>query len=368
MEPDDRPSELDRRTHRGRGARSNRGSRFLARQTRLEDDGWGSAERALDEDGRPATTVTPERTRSILSTNDSPDIAFDRSINPYKGCEHGCVYCFARQTHAYLDLSPGLDFETKLFSKPDAAGRLRAEFAKRTYRPEVIVIGTNTDPYQPAERMLRITRSLLEVLDACNHPVALVTKSRGILRDLDLIASLAERSLVRVMFSITTLDVDLARTLEPRTSMPAARLDAMQRLHEAGVPVGVMVSPVIPALTDGEMESILSAAAEHGARWASTILLRLPREVAGLFEEWLDEHAPDRKEHVLSLLRQAHGGDLYRSEYGHRGRGSGPWAEMLRRRFHVAAKRFGLETESSAGLRTDLFERPLDVKGQLGLF
>ena len=365
---DSHDDPLSRHRLRGRGALSNRTSRYLPRSTSAVDDGWGSAERARSENGRPATSVTAERTRSILARNDSPDIFFDRSINPYKGCEHGCVYCFARSTHAYLDLSPGLDFETKLFSKPEAATRLREELARPSYRPAVIAIGTNTDPYQPAERDLGITRSVLEVLDECAHPVALVTKSRGILRDLDLIRSLAERSLVRVMFSITTLDPDLARRLEPRASMPAARLEAMRRLHEAGVPVGVLVSPVIPALTDTEIEAVLEHAAAAGARWASTILLRLPREVADLFDEWLAEHEPDRRDHVLSLLRQAHGGDLYRSEFGHRGRGAGPWAEMLRRRFEVAARRFGLDTERDAELRTDLFRRPLERGGQLGLF
>lgn len=365
---DTHDGSLSRRRLRGRGALSNRAGRYLPRSTTAVDDGWGSAERARSEDGRPATSVTAERTRSILARNDSPDIFFDRSINPYKGCEHGCVYCFARSTHAYLDLSPGLDFETKLFSKPEAAARLREELARPSYRPAVIAIGTNTDPYQPAERDLRITRSVLQVLDDCSHPVALVTKSRGILRDLDLLTSLAERSLVRVMFSITTLDPDLARRLEPRASMPAARLEAMRRLHEAGVPVGVLVSPVIPALTDTEIETVLEQAASAGARWASTILLRLPREVADLFDEWLSEHEPDRRDHVLSLLRQAHAGDLYRSEFGHRGRGAGPWAEMLQRRFEVAARRFGLGTERDAELRTDLFRRPLERGGQLGLF
>lgn len=352
---------------RGRGALSNRNSRFAPRELAAFDDGWGTLERLREEDARPGTTLLRESTRSILSRNDSPDIAFDVSINPYKGCEHGCVYCFARPTHAYLDLSPGLDFETKIVAKPEAAASLRRTFERPGYEPSVIAIGANTDPYQPFERQLAITRSLLEVMDAYAHPCVIVTKSRGVLRDRELLASLAERGLVRVMFSVTTLETRLAQTLEPRASSPAARLAAMRELAAAGIPVGVMVSPVIPALTDRELESILEAAHAAGARTAATILLRLPREVAGLFEEWLGEHAPDRKEHVLSLLRQAHGGELYRSEFGHRQRGAGPWADALERRFRIAVQRLGM-TEGEGGLRTDRFRCPERAGGQLGLF
>lgn len=361
------PTPDPRTTRRGRGAVSNRDSRFLSRQTSAYDDGWGSLERVLEEDGRPRTTVTAERTRDILATNDSPDISFDRSINPYKGCEHGCSYCFARPTHAYLDLSPGLDFETRLFSKPDAPRLLRQTFDRPRYRPSVIAIGANTDPYQPIERELCITRGLLEVMDDYGHPCVVVTKSRGVLRDIDLLSSLAERGLVRVMFSITTLDANLARRLEPCATAPAGRLEAMRRLSEAGVPVGVLVSPVIPALTDAEVERILEEAHAAGARSAGTILLRLTREVAQIFEEWLEVHVPDRREHVLSLLRQAHGGELYRSEFGHRQSGEGPWAQMLQRRFRLTVERLGMD-EPEMALRTDHFRRPQRPGDQLGLF
>lgn len=360
-------SEESPRALRGRGALTNRTNRFAPREHSAFDDGWGSLERSWEEDARPETVLLREQTREILSRNDSPDIAFDTSINPYKGCEHGCVYCFARPSHAYLDLSPGLDFETRIVAKPGAAESLRRAFDRKGYQPTVIAIGANTDPYQPFERQLQITRSLLEVMDAYSHPCMIVTKSQGVLRDRDLLAALAERGLVRVMFSVTTLDADLASRLEPRASSPSARLRAMGRLSEAGVPVGVMVSPVIPALTDPELESILEAAHAAGARTAATILLRLPREVAALFEEWLGEHAPDRKDHVLALLRQAHGGELYRSEFGHRHRGKGPWAEMLRRRFEVTVERLGMQ-HGGAPLRTDLFERPVRRGGQLDLF
>ena len=356
-----------RRPLSGRGALSNRDGRFAARETTAFDDGWGTLERLREEDARPATSLLRESTRNILSRNDSPDIPFDVSINPYKGCEHGCVYCFARPSHAYLDLSPGLDFETKIVAKPEAAASLRRAFERPGYVPSVIAIGANTDPYQPFERELAITRSLLEVMDAYAHPCVIVTKSRGVLRDRELLASLAERQLVRVMFSVTTLDARLAQALEPRASSPVARLAAMRELAGEGVPVGVMVSPVIPALTDSELESILEAAHAAGASTAATILLRLPREVAGLFEEWLDEHAPDRKQHVLSLLRQAHGGELYRSEFGHRHRGAGPWADVLQRRFRIAVQRLGM-TQGEGVLRTDLFQRPERAGDQLGLF
>ena len=354
-------------TQRGRGASSNRDGRFEPRQTHAFDDGWQSLERMLDEDGRTRTRVQPEYPRSILARNDSPDIPFSVSINPYKGCEHGCIYCFARPTHAYLGLSPGLDFETRIFSKPNAAELLRAAFAKRGYRPDVIALGANTDPYQPAERELRITRSLLEVMLEHRHPCSVVTKSQGILRDVDLLVQLAELRLVRVFVSITTLDDELARSMEPRASAPAARLRTLRELSQAGVEVGVLASPMVPSLNDVELEAILKASAEAGARTAGWILLRLTQEVAELFQEWLSAHYPQRKEHVLSLLRQAHGGELYRGEFGTRMRGTGPWATLLARRFELAVKRLGLDGVLPP-LRCDLFRRPPQPGENLELF
>ncbi len=321
---------------KGRGARSNPPVRFEPR--------WVFPE-PTDEDAIPRaipTEVFEDRSRSILTRNDSPDIPYDTSLNPYRGCEHGCAYCFARPTHAYLSLSPGLDFETKILAKPGAAELLRREIAKARYRPRPIAIGTNTDPYQPVERNLRITRSILEVLRECRHPVAITTKSASVLRDLDLLAPMAEDRLVQVAFSITTLDPALASRLEPRASTPARRLEAMRALSEKGVPVCVLVSPVIPGLTDHEIERILEAGAAAGATAASWILVRLPRELKELFREWLETHAPGRAGRVLARLREAHGGKLYDPTFGIRMRGSGPYVAMLDRRFEVACRRLGL--------------------------
>ncbi|HEY3174319.1 MAG TPA: PA0069 family radical SAM protein [Candidatus Polarisedimenticolia bacterium] len=291
------------------------------------------------------TIVTPEVTRTIITRNDSPDIPFDRSINPYKGCEHGCIYCFARPTHAYLGLSPGLDFETRIFSKPDAAARLREELRRPGYRCEVMALGSNTDPYQPAERKLRITRGVLETLAEHDHPVGIVTKSTLVLRDLDILVPMAARNLVRVMLSVTTLRLDLARRMEPRAAPPRQRIETIRALTEAKVPAGVLVSPVIPGLTDGEMERILEAAAAAGAGTAGWILLRLPLEVKELFEAWLGEHEPLRAAHVLNLVRATREGKLNQPEFGRRMRGTGPYAELLRRRFQIACRRLGLDQE-----------------------
>ncbi len=341
---------------KGRGAVSNRTGRFEANARVRIDDGWGDGDPA-DGPPSPATTLTVDATRTIVTRNESPDVPFDRSINPYKGCEHGCVYCFARPTHAYLGLSPGLDFETRLFWKPDAPALLDRELRRAGYEPRTIALGANTDAYQPVERDLRLTRRILEVLCAFRHPFGIITKSALVLCDLDLIAPMAADGLAGVSISVTTLDRDLARRMEPRASTPAKRLDAIRRLADAGVPVAILASPMIPALNDHEMEAILAAGAEAGATSANTILLRLPLELAGLFEEWLRTHVPDRADRVLSLVRQSRGGALYRSEFGERMMGTGPHADLLRARFRAAVRRYGLGGRRW-DLRTDLFRVP----------
>jgi len=350
---------------KGRGAVSNRPGRFEAHDRHAIDDGWD-----LDDDVPPLrTVVTDERPKTIINRNKSPDIPFDRSINPYRGCEHGCIYCFARPTHAYYGLSPGLDFESRLFAKPNAAELLEAELFKPSYKPRVMAIGTNTDPYQPVERERRITRSVLEVLQRFNHPVGIVTKSPLVLRDLDIIGPMAEQGLASVGFSVTTLDGDLARTMEPRAPRPAKRIEAMRRLSDAGVPVIVMAAPIIPALNDHELEGILEAAADAGAGRAGYILLRLPLEIKDLFTEWLQAHRPDRARHVLNNLRQSRSGELYVAGWGKRMTGDGPEAEMLAQRFKLACKRLGLNEGRSvdAATRTDLFRRPPKAGDQLDL-
>ncbi|MGH9749020.1 MAG: PA0069 family radical SAM protein, partial [Candidatus Polarisedimenticolia bacterium] len=316
---------------RGRGAVDNPAGRFEKRRVAPPEEIWWD-----EDEGPPAavpTTVTPETTRTILARNDSPDIGFDRSINPYKGCEHGCVYCFARPTHSYLGLSPGLDFETKIFSKPEAAALLRGELSRPGYRCAVIALGANTDPYQPAERRLRITRSILEVLLEFRHPVGIVTKSSLVLRDLDLLVAFAALRLASVYVSITTLDADLARRMEPRAASPARRLRTIQALARAGVPAGVLASPMIPGLNDPELERILEEAAAAGARSAGYILLRLPHEVKEIFTGWLEARYPLRAAKVLALIRETRGGNLYDPAFGERMRGSGPYADLLARRF-----------------------------------
>ncbi len=338
----------------GRGAASNRSGRFERNTYEDFDDGWGAGDVVLPP---LKTTVTAEAIRSIITHNDSPDLPFDRSINPYKGCEHGCIYCFARPTHPYLGLSAGLDFESRLFSKPDAAAVLRQELRRPRYQADVLALGANTDPYQPIERRLHITRQILEVLAEHQHPVCIVTKSNLVLRDVDLLAPMGRAGLAAVMVSVTSLDRGLARRLEPRAPTPERRLEALAGLAEAGVPVGVLASPMIPALNDVELEKILEAAAHVGARAANYILVRLPREVADLFGEWLLAHYPDRAAHVLALIKDSRGGELNDPQFGTRMRGEGAYADMLARRFDMALKRFDLN-RSLPSLRTDRFAVP----------
>lgn len=344
--------------HRGRGALSNRAGRFETCETVGTDDGWGPA------DATPAplrTSLTREASRTIITFNRSPDIHFDRSVNPYRGCEHGCIYCFARPSHAYQGLSAGLDFESRLFFKPDAPERLRRELSRPGYVPRVIALGVNTDAFQPVERDQGLTRALLEVLAAYNHPVSLLTKSALVQRDIDLIAPMAEKGLVRVGVSLTTLDRGLARAMEPRAATPQRRLDTMRALSDAGIPVIVMAAPIIPALNDMEIESLLAAARDAGADHAGYVLLRLPHEIKDLFHEWLAEHYPDRAARVINLLREMRGGKDYDPRWFERGRGRGPYAQLIARRFRRAAARLGLDGERPA-LRTDLF-RPVEAPG-----
>ena len=323
---------------RGRGALTNRSGRFEPKAYELEDDGW----EGLASIPALRTDVTVESPKTIISRNQSPDISFDRSINPYRGCEHGCVYCFARPTHAYMGLSAGLDFESRLFAKPNAAQLLAKELSRPGYEVRPIAIGTNTDPYQPIEQRYRVTRSMLEVLSAYNHPVTIVTKSARVTRDLDILSDMAARNLAKVAISVTTLDAKLARKLETRASTPSKRMEALSMLSEAGVPTGVMVAPVIPALNDNEIERILKGASHAGVRQAGFILLRLPLEIADLFKEWLQENVPDSADHVMSLIRQMRGGKEYDSEWGTRMKGTGPYAWQIGRRFEIAARKLGL--------------------------
>jgi DNA repair photolyase len=346
----------------GRGAQTNRFGRYEQIAYEPQDDGWES----LAELEALTTEVQEVPARRILARNDSPDIGFDRSINPYRGCEHGCIYCFARPTHAFLGLSPGLDFETKLFAKTNAAQALERELAEPGYEVSTIAIGTNTDPYQPIERRYRIMRRILEVLSATNHPVGIVTKSALVLRDLDILTSMAKRGLVKVALSVTTLDRGLARAMEPRASTPDKRIETLAKLVDAGVPTSVMVAPVIPGLTDMEMERILERAASVGIKNAGYVLLRLPLEIGDLFTEWLQANCPDRAKRVLSLMRSTRGGKLYDAKWGERMVGDGPYAWMIGRRFEMAAERLGMN-ESSVELRTDLFTPPSRPGQQLKL-
>lgn len=332
---------------RGRAATNNRASQRFNLPDREVDGDWLDAEGVCEELPPLATSVTIEKPRTILTRNQSPDLPFDRSVNAYRGCEHGCIYCYARPTHAYMDLSPGLDFETKLFAKPGAAALLEKELGKRGYTPSPIAMGTNTDPYQPIEKRYAITRSVLEVMDRTGHPVTITTKNFGITRDIDLLARLAARGLVAVNISVTTLDHRLARLMEPRASTPKRRIEAIRLLSGAGVPVNLFLSPLIPGLTDHEIERIVEAAAHAGARGASSILLRLPWEVAELFEEWLHTNVPDRAARVLSLLRQSRDGRTNDPGFGSRMTGgNNPYARMLRARFVAACKRHGLQRDN----------------------
>ncbi len=348
---------------RARGVASNDAGRFEKLATIASDDGW-----EIEEDIPVLRTeVRDEVARSVITYNRSPDLPFDRSINPYRGCEHGCVYCFARPSHAYLGLSAGLDFETRLVARPNAAEILRHELSAHSYKVAPIALGTNTDPYQPIEKTRLITRACLKVLREFNHPIAIVTKGALIERDLDILAPMAEKGLVRVGISLTTLDADLSRRMEPRAPSPNRRLAMIRRLTGAGVPVRVMTSPIVPGLTDHELETLLEAGQEAGADTASWIMLRLPREVSTLWQKWLADHQPDRVEKVMSKLRDMHGGRDYDPRWGHRMRGKGEYAEMVAKRFKLTIKRLGLKEKSDA-LRCDLFARPPQAGDQLSLF
>lgn len=362
--PPDIPAPgINQKRRRGRGAISNPGGRFEATQSEAVDDGWGEP----DELPPIRTEVLLDKARSVITRNASPDIPFDRSLNPYRGCEHGCVYCFARPTHAYLGLSPGLDFESRLFAKPDAAVLLEKELLRPGYAPRVLAIGTNTDPYQPIERQYRIMRSVLEVLSRRGHPVSIVTKSALVARDVDILAPMAERGLACVALSVTTLDPRLARTMEPRAAAPHKRLETIRRLSEAGIPVSLMVAPIVPVINDSEIEAILQAGYDAGAREAGYVILRLPLEVRDLVVEWLMEHYPGKARHVLSLLREMRGGKDYDARWHERMTGTGPYAAMIAQRFALALKRFGYARRTMR-LRTDLFRGAPPQAEQLNLF
>ncbi len=349
---------------RGRASRSNDASRYDAFARGTFDDGWSA------EDGAPAqlaTTLTAEKARTIISRNDSPDIGFDRSINPYRGCEHGCIYCYARPSHAYMGLSPGLDFETRLFFKPDAAQLLERELARRGYQPARIQLGANTDPYQPIERRLQITREILKVLARYKHPVAITTKNALVTRDIDILAPMAAQRLAAVSVSVTTLDRKLARVMEPRASTPDRRIEAIRQLAAAGVPAMIGFAPVIPGLNDHEMEAVLQRGAEAGAVQAHFTVLRLPKEIKDLFREWLEAERPDRAKRVMSLVRQMRGGRDYDPEWGKRMRGEGPVAELIASRFRLAVRKFGLDRPFPP-MALGLFQRPSADPNQMELF
>lgn len=335
---------------RGRAAGINPSGRYEPVSRHVFDDGWES----LEELPPFKTEVQMERPRTIITRNSSPDISFDRSVNPYRGCEHGCVYCFARPTHAYMGLSPGLDFEARLFAKPDAARLLDKELSKEGYTPRTIAIGTNTDPYQPVEKQYRIMREILEVLEACGHPVGIVTKSALVTRDIDILGRMAERGLAKVALSVTTMDRRLARTMEPRAATPTKRLETIRQLTDAGIPTSVLVAPIIPGLNDQELERVLDSARAAGAREAGYVVLRLPLEVAPIFKDWLLRNYPDRYRHVMSLIRSMRDGKDYDAEWGKRMKGAGPYAWQIGRRFEIATRKLGLNTQRLS-LRTDQF-------------
>jgi len=358
-----RRSIIGRLSFAGRGALSNPAGRFDKQQLAEVDDGWYQDEVP---ESIP-TTLEPDRARGVITTNDSPDVPFEQSINPYRGCSHGCVYCYARPSHAYMGLSPGLDFETRLFYKADAAKMLEAQLAHPGYVCKSITLGANTDPYQPVERRMKVSRAILEVLTRTRHPVAIITKSALVLRDLDLLTDMARNGLVSVAVSVTTLDTELKRVMEPQAASPQARLRTLAALSAAGVPTSVMAAPMIPALNDHELEAILEAAAGAGARWAGYVLLRLPYEVKDLFREWLAEHYPDRAAHVMALIRDMRGGRDYDSNFGTRMRGTGPYAQLLGSRFRLACRRLKLNSEPRKSLNTALFRPPGPAGAQLNL-
>ena len=349
---------------RGRGAKSNASGRYEALSIQAFDDGWEPDEPPPT---RLATTLTAETARVILTRNDSPDISFDRSINPYRGCEHGCIYCYARPAHAYMGLSPGVDFETRLFFKPDAARLLERELSAKAYACKPVHIGGNTDPYQPAEKGLRITRGVLEVLERFNHPLSIITKSALIVRDADILARMGEAGLARAFVSITTLDRKLARSMEPRAATPGRRLEAVRALADAGGVVGVLFAPVIPGLNDHELEAVLEQAKAAGASSAGYVVLRLPREIKNLFREWLEAERPARAARVMSLVRQMRGGKDYDPDWAQRMKGSGPVADLIRQRYHRACTSLGLVSERTP-LRTDLFRPPAKPGDQMDMF
>jgi len=354
---------------KGRGAVSNETGRFESERRVAFDDGWGTVEGELESGpGRVPTVLSVDATRTIIARNDSPDIGFDRSINPYRGCEHGCIYCYARPSHAYLGLSPGLDFETRIFYKPQAAALLAAELRKKGYTCRPIALGSNTDPYQPAERKFGITRAILEVLRDFHHPVTIVSKGALVQRDIDILAEMARENLAVVTISVTTLDRALARHMEPRAATPERRIETIAALSAAGVPTGVLAAPMIPALNDREMEAILEKARAAGASVAGYTLLRLPLELKALFREWLEEHQPQKSSHVLSLVAQCHGGKLYDSAWSKRMTGAGPYADMLSARFDRACRRLGFAPRSTQALDTTLFRPPPQKGDQLALF
>ncbi len=360
--PFDLGARVEAERRRGRGAQTNASGRYEPLARVAFDDGWQS----LDDLPPFKTTVTEERARRVITHNESPDISFDRSINPYRGCEHGCVYCFARPTHAYMGLSPGLDFESRLFAKPDAPALLERELADRRYVPRTIAIGTNTDPYQPIEKRYAIMRGILDVLERAGHPVGIVTKSALILRDLDILSRMASRNLVKVALSVTTLDPHLSRLMEPRAAQPMRRLEALRRLSEAGIPTSVMVAPVIPAINDAEIERILEAAAQAGVTEAGYVMLRLPLEVRDLVREWLLANFPDRVRHVFRLVREMRGGKDYDSAFTTRMTGSGPYAWLVGRRFEQACRRLHLNARRTK-LTTEHFCPPRRGPEQLSL-
>ena len=348
---------------RGRGALSSHCSRFSETHSEEVMDDWRTEE---EDQSKPQTELHAAPIRSLINYNTSPDVSSERTINPYRGCEHGCIYCFARTSHSYMDLSAGLDFETQIFYKPDAVAVLESEISKKNYKCRPVVLGANTDAYQPVERKLKLSRSILEVLHRCNHPVSLITKSKLIRRDLDLLSEMAKRRLVNVWVSVTTLDRTLTRRLEPRTSIPDERLKTIAAVSAAGIPTGVIAAPMIPFLNDHEMEHILKAAKGAGAIYASYVLLRLPHELKTLFKEWLDQHYPERTQRILNRLKDCHGGQLYRSVFGLRMRGRGWYADMLARRFEIAHRRIGFRDRTE--LDCSQFQPPAKDQAQLNLF
>jgi len=351
--PDGSASSLPSLARKGRGAVTNPPIRYESTRTEMWDDGWGTLAEEFGNLPPLPTELIREKSKSAMAWNESPDIGFDRSLNPYRGCEHGCVYCYARPSHAHVGMSPGLDFETRLMFKPDLPELLEKELSRPGYQARPVALGANTDPYQPVERTLGITRRVLEVLERFGHPVTIVTKSAGVLRDLDILKRLSERNLAHVCLSVTTLDLKLARIMEPRAASPLKRLEAVSALASAGIPVGVLAAPMIPGLNDMEMERILEMSARAGASRAGYVILRLPLEIRGMFEAWLHQHHPERAARVLALVREVRGGTMYDSRFGARQTGTGAYAELLAQRFRLALRRYGLDGRGNMGRALD---------------